>query len=92
VEELLTPEWLKFGFAGLTSLLFLALLIFLLLAMKILREISNQCHATSNRMMDTMKTSLEAATLAIKDNTAQLAVVQSVVEQLNTYLIKHNGG
>jgi hypothetical protein len=97
--ELISPEWLRFGFAGLTSLLFLALLVFLVLAMKTLNQISGECHTTSLRMIETMTTALDASTEAIKENsklqggtTQQLGAAARVIGELQKFLIKHNGG
>ena len=90
--DLISPEWLRFGFAGLTSMLFLALLVFLVLAMKTLNQISGQCHSTSLRMIQTMTAALDASTEAVKENSKLLGAAGQVIGELQKFLIKHNGG
>jgi hypothetical protein len=92
VPDVLGSEWLQAGVVGVVALLFLATLGFILTAMKTLHQISDQCHAHSAEIVNTMKAGLESSTAAIVENTKQSGATEKVLDQLQTYLIKHNGG
>lgn len=92
MPDVLGSEWLQAGVVGVVALLFLATLAFILQAMKTLHQISDQCHAHSTTIVDSLKSAVGTSTEAIVENTKQSGKTEKVLDQLQTYLVKHNGG